>query len=158
MNMSAVTEKLEKKQRSYQVLQHQRAFRAQEEARSIGIYSGMVVKALLLDTVSGHVLAVIPANRKLDLDLVRKAVGDSHAHLASEAEISKDLTGCDLGAIPPLESVVHLPVYIDPEVLSYETVVVAGSQTESVRARTEDIFSGEWATITPLAIRPEYWT
>jgi hypothetical protein len=41
-------------------------------------------------------------------------------------------------------------------VLGHDTVVfAAGSQTESVRMRTEELFGGEQATTVPLVKRPE---
>ena len=149
--MSALVQRLEAKQVSFQVLQHVRTTGARQEARALGLYPGIVVKAVLLDTRAGHAVAVLPASRKLDLTLLRRAVCDPEASIASEQEIIHDFPEYPLGALPPFESMMHLPVYVDPEVLEHDSVVVAVSATESVRARTEEMFSGEWVTIQALS-------
>ncbi|MGH9004931.1 MAG: aminoacyl-tRNA deacylase, partial [Acidimicrobiia bacterium] len=88
--------------------------------------------------------------------LVRKATGDHHARLASEEELAQDFSDYELGALPPLGSLVRTPVYVDPEVMAHDTVVfAAGSQTESVKIRTEDLFRGEPVTVAPLSRHPE---
>jgi len=47
-------------------------------------------------------------------------------------------------------------VYVDPEVLGHNTVAfAAGSQSESIKMRTEELFGGERATTVPLIKRPE---
>ena len=107
-------------------------------------------------TAAGYALVVIPASRRLDLHLAREALGDNHARLATEDELGRDFADYQLGALPPLGALVGSQVYVDPEVLGHDTVVfAAGSQTESVRMRTEELFGGERATTVPLVKRPE---
>jgi prolyl-tRNA editing enzyme YbaK/EbsC (Cys-tRNA(Pro) deacylase) len=75
---------------------------------------------------------------------VRAAVGDSHAKLATEEEVARDYPDFELAAIPPLGSMIGQPVFVDATVLEHETVIfAAGSQTESLMARTEDLFRDE---------------
>jgi prolyl-tRNA editing enzyme YbaK/EbsC (Cys-tRNA(Pro) deacylase) len=46
-------------------------------------------------------------------------------------------------------------VYVDPEVLGHATVAfAAGSQTESIKMRTGELFGGGRATTAPLTTRP----
>lgn len=53
--------------------------------------------------------------------------------------------------MPPLGSLHGAPTYVDPEVMQHDTVVfAAGTQTESVRVRTEDLFRKEPVTTAPL--------
>ena len=52
---------------------------------------------------------------------------------------------------PPLGSLHGAPTYVDPEVMQHDTVVfAAGTQTESVKVRTEDLFRNEPVTTAPL--------
>lgn len=114
------------------------------------------MKTLALDTTRGHELVVIPASRRLDMKLVHEAVGDKHARLASEQELEEDFAGYELGALPPLGSLLSAPTYVDPEVMQHDTVVfAAGSRTESVKAKTEDLFRDESVTVVPLTRQPE---
>jgi prolyl-tRNA editing enzyme YbaK/EbsC (Cys-tRNA(Pro) deacylase) len=90
------------------------------------------LKTLAVRTGPGYALVVIPASRRLDLHLVRDALGDHHARLASEEELGRDFAGYQLGALPPLGALLGRELYVDPEVLQHDTVAfAAGSQTES---------------------------
>ena len=99
---------------------------------------------------------VIPASRRLNLQLARAALADNQARLATEDELGHDFAGYQLGALPPLGALLGAKVYVDPEVLGHDTVAfAAGTQTESIRIRTEELFGGERATTVPLVRRPE---
>jgi Cys-tRNA(Pro) deacylase len=154
--MSAVTEHLEKRGVEFELVSHAEAYTSIDEARALGIAADEVVKTLALDTTAGHELVVVPASRRLDMKLVQEAVGDKHARLASEQELEQDFAGYELGALPPLGSLLSAPTYVDPEVMQHDTVVfAAGSRTESVKAKTEDLFRGESVTVVPLTRQPE---
>lgn len=149
--MSLTTEYLEGRGISFDVIPHDKAFTSIDEARALGIEADAVVKTLLLDTVAGHVLAVIPGDRRLDMRLFEAVVGDKHAHLATEQEIERDLPGLELGSLPPLGGLLRVHAYVDPEVLEHETIVfAAGVQTESIRARSEDLFRDEAVTVAKI--------
>jgi Ala-tRNA(Pro) deacylase len=78
-------------------------------------------------------------------------VDDHHARLATEQELLRDFPDCELGALPPLGSLLGAPLYVDQEVLQHETVVFAAeSQTESVQLRTADLLQHEQVTALPL--------
>jgi Cys-tRNA(Pro) deacylase len=149
--MSRTTEHLERKGVPFEASVHQQTYRTIDEARALGIDADEVVKTLLLDTRSGHAVAVIPGDRRLDMRFVERAVGDRRARLATEEEIQRDLPDYELGCLPPLGSLLGMPTYVDPGVTKYETVVfAAGSQTESVKVRTEHLFRDEPVTVVQL--------
>lgn len=136
----------------FEVAHHARAYDGIQEAIAVGMPADSVLKAVVLETRDGLAVAVLPANRRLDMDLVRDATGDRRARLATEEEIQRTLPGCELGAVPPLGSVVHTAVFVDPTVLRHPVVAfAAGTQTESVTGPIDELFSGEMVTITPIA-------
>jgi Ala-tRNA(Pro) deacylase len=137
--MSALTEHLEHQGSAFEVLPHRQAATATDEARALGIDTAEVLKTLAVRTGPGYVLAVIPASCRLDLHLVGDALGDHQARLASEQELGRDFADYQLGALPPLGALLGCVVYVDPEVLDHDLVVfAAGTQTESVRIRTQE--------------------
>lgn len=149
--MSLTTEYLEGRGVPFEAIPHDKAFTSIDEARALGIEADAVVKTLLIDSSAGHVLAVIPGDRRLDMKLVEGVVGDKHAHLATEQEIERDLPGMELGSLPPLGGLLKMHAYVDPEVLEHETVVfAAGVQTESIQARSEDLFREEVVTVAKI--------
>ncbi|HXM54797.1 MAG TPA: YbaK/EbsC family protein [Candidatus Dormibacteraeota bacterium] len=135
----------------FEVLHHGAAASGTQEAVVLGMHADDVLKAVVLKTCDGAAVAVLPANRRLDMDLVRVATGDRTARLATEAEIEGALPDCELGAVPPLGSILHAPAYVDPEVLGHPVVAfAAGTQTESVRGPAVELFSGETVTVMPI--------
>jgi len=149
--MTLVTEHLEKQGIRFEVLPHPPATSALGEALALGVTADEVVKTVVLDVETGHALAIIPASRRLDLDMVRRALGDDHARLATEHEIAQDFPEFELGALPPLPSMMHLPVVIDPSVLQHRTITfAAGTQRESVRTSPDGLFTGASITLTPI--------
>jgi Ala-tRNA(Pro) deacylase len=149
--MSAVTEHLEQRGSAFELLPHRQAYTSTDEARALGIDAGEVLKTLAVRTGPSYALVVIPASRRLDLHLVREALADHQARLASEEELGRDFAGYQLGALPPLGVLLGSQVVIDPEVLEHDLVVfAAGTQTESVRIRTRELFASEQITTVPL--------
>jgi prolyl-tRNA editing enzyme YbaK/EbsC (Cys-tRNA(Pro) deacylase) len=141
---------------TFEVIPHERAYTTIAEARALGIAGGEVVKTVVLDTASGHVLVAVPGYRRLDMKLVEEATGDRHARLATEGELARDFPEYELGSLPPLGSLLGAPVYVDPEVMTHDTVVfAAGRQTESVKMRTEDLFRDESVTVVAVTLQPE---
>jgi len=149
--MSRVREHLERHGVTFQPIAHQQTFTSMAAARALGIDASEVLKTVAVRVTGGHALMVIPAACRLDLQLVHDAVGDRHARLASEAELRGSFPDVELGALPPLGSLLGVPIFVDPAIFEHDTVVfAAGSQTESVKVRTADLFQHEQVTTAPL--------
>ena len=149
--MTQVTEHLETRGVPFESIRHEQAYTSIAEAAVLGIDASEVVKTVAVRAAGGYALMAVPATCRLDMHLVRTAVGDRHVRLATEEELLRDFPGFALGALPPLGSLLGAPLYIDQEVLRHETVVfAAGSQTESVQIRTADLLQHEQATTLPL--------
>lgn len=154
--MASVTDLLGKRGVPFESIPHETTYTSIEEARALGIAADEVVKAVLLVTSAGHALAVVPASRRLDMRLVHDALGDKRARLATEEELERDFPEIELGAMPPLGSLVGARTLVDPEVLQHDEVVfAAGKRTESVKVRTADLFRDEPHTVAPLTRHPE---
>jgi Ala-tRNA(Pro) deacylase len=154
--MTQVTEHLETRGVPFEPIAHQQAYTSIAEARALGIDVSEVLKTVAMRVAGGYALMAVPAACRLDMHLVQAAVGDRHARLATEAELRRDFPGIELGALPPLGSLLGAPVYLDQEMLQHETVVfAAGSQTESVRLRTADLLQHEQVTTLPLSRHPD---
>jgi Ala-tRNA(Pro) deacylase len=153
--MSFVTDYLDRSGVGYEVAEHPRAVTSMAEANALGITADEVVKTVVLITDRGPALVVAPASRRLDLRLAREAVGDHAARLASEEELQRSFSECELGALPPLGSLLGAPVFVDPEVLEHDTVMfAAGTQTQSIKARCADLFRREQVQVIPVT-RPD---
>jgi prolyl-tRNA editing enzyme YbaK/EbsC (Cys-tRNA(Pro) deacylase) len=149
--MTQVTEHLETHGVPFEAIAHQQAYTSIAEARALGIDASEVLKTVAMRVAGGYALMAVPATCRLDMHLVQAAVGDPHVRLATEEELRRDFPGIELGALPPLGSLLGAPLYVDQEVLQHETVVfAAGSQTESVQIKTADLLQHEQVTTLPL--------
>jgi Ala-tRNA(Pro) deacylase len=149
--MTQVTEHLEIHGVPFAPIAHQQAYTSIAEAEALGIDASEVLKTVAMRVAGGYALMVILATCRLDMHLVQAAVGDRHVRLATEEELGRDFPDFELGALPPLGSLLGAPLYVDQEVLQHETVVfAAGSQTKSVRLRTADLLQHEQVTTLPL--------
>jgi Ala-tRNA(Pro) deacylase len=119
----------------YEVLPHRQAFTAQGVAHSVHTSGWRVAKVLLVrDSEGGHLLAVLPASCKLDLERLRRVTGRPTLELAPESEMTRLFPDCVPGAIPPFGRLYGLPVYVDscfPH--ARELVFQAGTHREVVR-------------------------
>jgi Ala-tRNA(Pro) deacylase len=149
--MTVVTEHLEKQGIRFELLPHPPTTSALAEAEVLALEPDEVVKAVVLDVSTGHAIAVLPASRRIDLDLLREALGEGDARLASEEEIAHDFPEFELGAMPPLPSMLHVPLVIDPSVLEHASITFAAGITRgSVRTSPSVLFTGASVTITPI--------
>jgi Ala-tRNA(Pro) deacylase len=149
--MTQVTEHLQAHGVPFEAIAHRQAYTSIDEARALGIEASEVVKTVAVRAAGGYALVAVPATGRLDMHLVQAAVGDRHVRLATEEELLRDFPGFELGALPPLGSLLGVPLFIDQDVARHETVVfAAGSQTESVQLKTADLLRHEQATALPL--------
>src|SRR6266550_7193509 len=133
--------------RPFAPIAHQQAYTSIAEARALGIEASEVLKTVAVRVAGGYALMAVLATCRLDMHLVQAAVGDRHVRLATEEELLRDFPGIELGALPPLGSLLGAPLYVDQEVLQHETVVfAAGSQTASVQIKTADLLQHEQVT------------
>ena len=154
--MTLVGEHLAARGVGFEAISHASADTALDEARALGIDADAVLKTVVLKTAAGHALAVVPANRRLDMKLARAATADSHVRLATEDELVQRFPDYELAAVPPLGALLGVPLFVDPEVMDHDRVVfAAGSQTESVAVATADLFAGESPTVVPLSRHDE---
>jgi Ala-tRNA(Pro) deacylase len=149
--MTQVTEHLQAHGVPFEPIAHQQAYTSIDEARALGIDASEVLKTVAMRVPGGYALMAIPAACRLDMHLVQAAVGDRHARLATEEELLRDFPGFELGALPPLGSLLRAPLFVDQGVVAHETVAfAAGSQTESVQLKTADLLQHEQVTTLPL--------
>ncbi len=150
--MTLVTEYLEARGVPFETIHHDPSPNAADEARALGVEPSEVVKALVIDVDGRHALAVIPADRRLDLRRVREALHDRHAHLTTEDELQGEFPSSELGAIPPLGKLLEAKTIVDPAVLVHPVVTfAAGDRETSIRVRTADLFPAEQVTFADIA-------
>src|SRR5260370_1266226 len=127
--MTQVTQHLKTHGVPFEHIAHQQAYTSIAEARTLGIDASEVLKTVAMRVAGGYALMAVPATCRLDMHLVQAAVGDRHVRLATEEELRRDFPDIELGALPPLGSLLGAPLYVDQEVLPHETVVISARGT-----------------------------
>ncbi len=130
----------------FRLLRHPAAGKSVEVAALRGTEVSQGAKALVCrvkmsSTQRKHVLAVFPADAQADLEAIARAVGGKKAALASH-ELARELTGCEIGAIPPFAFNPGLHLLVDPTLRQRHDEIVfnAGRLDASIIMRTDDYF------------------
>ncbi|HEY7537315.1 MAG TPA: YbaK/EbsC family protein [Gaiellaceae bacterium] len=143
MTTDELMSELQSRQIDYELIPHRQTMTASDEAAEIGVSPEEVAKTLVLFTEADHVRAVLPASERLDLHKVRELLGEGKsARLASEDELAEAYPMFELGAVPPFGGPGADRTILDRRLAARGSVVVeAGSHTESVRIKTDDLLS-----------------
>ncbi|MCS7166623.1 MAG: YbaK/EbsC family protein [Gemmatales bacterium] len=135
----------------YSLLFHRPVFTSEEAAAVRGTPLASGAKALLLKADDRFILAVLPADRKLDNRQLRERLGVKSLRFAQRDELWQ-LTGLTPGAIPPFGSLFNLPTYCDPVLLEQPEINFnIGDHAVSMHMRTEDYLRLENPIQLPLA-------
>ena len=102
---------------------------AEEAARAAGSPLAQIVKSLLVLCDDRPVLALIPGDRRGDLEKIARAANAAGARIATAAEV-REATGFSPGAVAPFPLPRVELVLIDQGLLAHDTVWIgAGSPT-----------------------------
>lgn len=104
---------LDKAKIRYQIYNHPETFTAQETAQSVHGSGKQMAKVVVLKADGRFVMAVVPADRLVDLPKAAAALGADDVRIATEYEFVRLFPGCELGAMPPFGNLFGLPVYVD---------------------------------------------
>jgi Ala-tRNA(Pro) deacylase len=107
-----VTALLDQHAAPYDVLEHAPVFTSEEAAQVRGTSLSSGAKALVCKADDQFVMFVLPADRKLDSKLARKALGIKSLRFATREEV-QEITGLAPGSIPPFGQLFSLPTWCD---------------------------------------------
>lgn len=122
----------------YEVITHGEAYTAQEIAESMHVKGGKLAKVVMLKSEIGFIMAVVPADRVVDISKLRQAMNIKMAALAGESEFKSVFPDCDVGAMPPFGNLYGIPVSVDKSLAGDDIVFQAGTHYEAIRMRFDD--------------------
>jgi prolyl-tRNA editing enzyme YbaK/EbsC (Cys-tRNA(Pro) deacylase) len=138
--VAAVQELLDGAGVGYEVVEHDETYRAVDEARAAGAEPHEAAKTVALRDHDEYVLAVVPANRRLDLARAREVLrASAHLRLATEEEMERDFPEYEVGALPPFAPRAT-PEVLDVHLLYRDRILCsAGDHRHSVRLDPRDL-------------------
>jgi Ala-tRNA(Pro) deacylase len=123
----------------FSVVEHPVAYTAQEDAAAAHVPGRKWAKAVVCMLDDRPTLAVLPADRVIDLDRLRDACGARTARLARESEFRPLYADCELGAMPPFGPLYQQPVVIDRSMTADREILFnGGSHHDAIRMRYQD--------------------
>ncbi|QRG24140.1 aminoacyl-tRNA deacylase [Halorubrum coriense] len=117
MTQTEITEYLHDREIEYSLLEHNSDALTSEKAaelRNVPLVE-MIKSMVFLDDQREVVVAIVPAERKVDLGALRETANISSLKFADEEVIEEDL-GYTIGAIPPFFPDNDCPIYVDTEI------------------------------------------
>ena len=124
---------------AFEELHHPEVYTAQEVAQREHV-SGHRVAKFVVVMADGHpVELVLPASRHVNLDRLRTVIHAHELRLATEAELEKFFTDCEVGAIPPLRHWKDVAVLMDRSLnVEGDILFQAGTHADAVRLNFRD--------------------
>ena len=123
---------------AFTVLRHEPVYTSEQAATVRGTSLASGAKALVLKAGDNFLMAVLPADRKLDSKKARDALRVKSLRFASKEEVEQ-LTGLQPGSIPPFGSLFELKTYCEPDLANNVSINFnAGDHAISVQMMYAD--------------------
>ena len=130
---------------------HPIVFTAAETAQSMHIPDNEMAKTVIVNADGLLRMAVIPANRMVDLRHMKFITRSENIRIANEREFRNEFPGCEVGAMPPFGTIFGLPVYCDVQLEHNEFIEFnAGTHHDTFRMAFRDFRRLENPTMTDL--------
>ncbi len=150
--LERLLEYLDENHAEYLHTTHETAYKAKEVACAEHLLPCQFAKSVVVHTEGGFGLAVLPADRELDLKDLRTALGTHHARLATEEELGRLFPECELGAMPPVGGLFGLPVYVESSMAADAAIAFnAGTHRDVVHMRFQDFEALVKPAFMPIA-------
>jgi len=135
----------------YQHHVHPNVYTAAETAESVHIPSSEMAKTVIVNADGLLRMAVIPANRMVDLTHLKFITRSENIRVATEREFRNEFPGCEVGAMPPFGTIFGLPVYCDVQLEHNDFIEFnAGTHHDTIRMGFHDFRRLENPTMTDL--------
>jgi len=123
----------------YHVLAHHERFTASEIAEELHVPGHMMAKVVVIIADGHRMIVALDANRRVDLEAVREAIGAHSVGLATEEEIRDQFPDCEVGAMPPFGNLYDVPVVVDEALTNDRNIVFeAGNHHEAIKLAYAD--------------------
>lgn len=123
----------------YVIITHSTAYTAQGVAASAHVSGKELAKTVMVKVDGKMSMAVLPAPKKVDLNVLKKTIGAKSLELANEEEFRNLFPDCELGAMPPFGNLYEMPVYVSEALTKDKEIAFnAGTHRELVKLAYQD--------------------
>jgi len=140
----------------YEELAHKTVYTAYDAANTLKKSLKEIAKTILIEADKTHVLVVLPADKKIDMAKLKKALGVKSVKIPDEKVMIKVLK-VKPGALSSFGKLHNLEVLVDKAMLgTKQAVLSAGSFTDSVLMKVQDLIRIEEAQLADIAMKGGY--
>jgi Ala-tRNA(Pro) deacylase len=127
---------------SYQSRTHAPAYTAQGIAQAQHLSGKKLAKVVMIIADENKlVMAVLPANCRVDLDRLGQLLNAKTIRISTEEEFEDIFPDCELGAMPPFGNLYHLEVWVDGSLKSHNDICFnAGTHADVIQMDFQDFF------------------
>jgi Ala-tRNA(Pro) deacylase len=137
----------------YELIHHPEAFTAQELAAIEHVKGKNHAKVVMVKAGSANMMAVLPADHRVDLDKLDKVAGQPTA-VATEAEFKALFPDCAVGTMPPFGSLYGLTTYVDKSLADDGLIVFeAGTHSDAIKMKYADYVRLAAPTVAEFAVK-----
>ncbi len=139
---------------NYQSYKHKPVFTSEEAAKIRNTDLKQGAKALVMFADKKPIMVVLPANLKVDMKKFKAANEIKDLRMATPEEV-KQVTGVEIGAVPPFGNLFSIPLYVDKKLAENEQIVFnAGSHTQSIILKYKDYEKVAHPVIGEFSVQP----
>src|SRR5262249_52228333 len=133
---------LDQKGIAYEELHHPDAFTAQEVAQREHVSGHRVAKVVCVMADNCPIELILPASRRVNLERVGQILGAEEVRLATENEMARCFTDCEVGAIPALRHWDGVEVIMDGHLMGDGDIFIfGGTHRDALRMKFDDWFN-----------------
>jgi Ala-tRNA(Pro) deacylase len=139
MPAKKIKEFLDSHQVKYITVTHSPAYTAQQIAQVAHIPAKELAKTVMIKINGKMAMAVLPADHKVDFDLLKQITGADKVELAGEQEFRTLFPDCEVGAMPPFGNLYGMEVYAHEALAEDDEIGFnAGSHSEIIKMAYKD--------------------
>ena len=147
---------LDKKGIDYEEIAHKTVYTAYDAAQTLKKELKEIAKNLLIQADNTYALVIVPADKKLDLNKIKKALGAKNVSIPKEKVMLRVLK-IKPGAISSFGKLHKLETLIDRAMLNTKKAIFStGSLTDSVFLKVKDFVQIEEAKLADIAMGGGY--
>ncbi len=124
----------------YDILSHPHTMTSGESAEAAHIPGTRLAKSVLLEDDNGYVMVVLPSNRQVNLGELHRQM-NRNLGLATESELGKLFSDCELGALPPLGPAYGIETMVDDTIAEQPEIYFEGGDHELLVHVSAEAFS-----------------
>lgn len=122
----------------YDVMPHGYTNSSMNTAEAAKVPGDQLAKSIILEDEDGYLMAVLPATHHVEIGRLSQQL-NRKLGLATESEIARLFTDCELGAIPPVGEAYGMEMIMEDSLSTCEDVYFeGGDHTDIVHVHGED--------------------